>query len=212
MNCCQMKGLEDLFNESVAASELEQYRRKGPNKSTRLLADALQREGVAGLDLLDIGGGVGALQHQLLASGATRATDVDASRAYIEAARSEARRRGLAERVTFMHGNFVEAAPGIPPADIVTLDRVICCYPDMEDLVKASLAKARRLYGVVYPRDNWVSHQAAKLANLWFRLRRTPYRSYIHSSQAVEALVHSQGFRRVFYRQTLVWQIVVYRK
>src|SRR5947199_213845 len=85
------------------------------------------------------------------ADGASGATDVDASAAYLAAAREEAARQGHAERVAYHHGNFVDLAATLPPADIVTLDRVICCYHDMPALVERSSAKAARLYGLVYP-------------------------------------------------------------
>ena len=119
------------------------------------MIDALKKQGVSGVSLLDIGGGVGAIQHGLLAAGVQNATDVDASKAYLAAARQEANRRGIADRVDFQYGNFVEMADKIEPADVVTLDRVICCYPDMEKLVSLSVERARQLYGLVYPRDTW---------------------------------------------------------
>jgi magnesium-protoporphyrin O-methyltransferase len=212
MNCCQIQGLEDLFNEKLVSSELDQYHRKGPAKTTRLLVDAIRRQGIQGLKLLDIGGGIGAIQHLLVASGVQQATDVDASQSYIDAARGEAHRLGIASQVHFEHGNFVDIAPRLPAADIVTLDRVICCYPDMDELVKRSLEKANRLYGLVYPRDTWWARLGIRVLNLVFRLRRSPYRSYVHSSQAVEALIYSRGFTRQYYRQTLVWQVAVYGK
>ena len=108
-----------------------------------------------GATLLDIGGGVGVAQLDLLSAGLRSATDVDASSAYLDVAREEAQRRGYSERVSYRHGDLVALAPEIEPADIVTLDRVICCYHDMPALVRASAAKARRLYGLVYPHDAW---------------------------------------------------------
>src|SRR5512138_2760858 len=99
MPACQCQGIEDLFNDRTVRNELRTYRRKGPEKSTRMLIEALQREGVQGATLLDIGGGLGALQHGLLASGASSAVDVDASQSYILAAREEAARRGLQDRI-----------------------------------------------------------------------------------------------------------------
>ena len=127
--------------------------------------------GYTKMNLLDIGGGVGAIEHELLESGVQSATDVDASKAYLRAAREEAQRRGLAERVSYQHGNFVDLAAQVPDADIVTLDRVICCYDDMEKLVDLSAARARRFYGLVYPRDTWLARLAVKIINLFFRLR-----------------------------------------
>ena len=142
MNCCQCQGIEDLFNEQLVSKELTQYRIKGPEKTTRMMIDALKTGGIQGLSLLDIGGGVGAVQHELIEAGLKHAIDVDASKSYIHAAREEATRRGIADRVSFQHGNFVDLAAQITPADIVTLDRVVCCYPDMEKLVGLSAARA----------------------------------------------------------------------
>ncbi len=212
MNCCQCQGIEDMFNEEIVSRDLSRYRSKGPDKTTRVMIDALKKEGIQGLSLLDIGGGVGAIQHELLDAGLVNATDVDASQAYINAARAEAQRRGVAERVTFRHGNFVDVAAQIPPADVVTLDRVICCYPDMEKLVGLSAARARKLYSLVYPRDAWWIKIGLALMNFIFRLQRNPFRVFPHPTRAVEAMVRNNGLKRRFYHQTLVWQVVVYSR
>jgi magnesium-protoporphyrin O-methyltransferase len=212
MNCCQCQGIEDLFNEQLVARELTSYRLKGPNKTTRIMIEAIKKEGIQGLSLLDIGGGVGAVQYELISAGVQNAVDVDASRAYIKAASSEAQRRGLADRVSYHHGNFVDLAEQIPPADIVTLDRVICCYPDMEKLVGLSAARARRLYSLVYPRDAWWLKIGFAIMNFFFRLRRNPFRIFPHPTQAVEALIKSNGLTRRFYQQAGVWQVAVYSR
>jgi magnesium-protoporphyrin O-methyltransferase len=92
------------------------------------------------MTLLDIGGGLGGIQHALLAGGVVQATYVDASSAYMKAAREEAIRREIDEQITFLHGDFVDLAEEIPSAEIVTLDRVVCCYDDMQALVRLSAA------------------------------------------------------------------------
>ena len=212
MDCCQCQGIEEAFNDQFVNRELSKFRSKGPSKTTRILINALKGEGILGLSLLDIGGGVGAVQHELLEAGCQSATDVDASTAYLRAAREEAQRRGLAERVSYRHGNFVDLAAQVPEADIVTLDRVICCYPGMEALVELSAARARKLYGLVFPRETWWMKVGLAVMNFFFRLRRTPFRIFSHSSQAVEALLSRNGFKRRFYRRTLAWQVVVYSR
>ena len=83
----------------LAASQLRKYREKGPIASTRTLIDALKAVGVEGATLLDIGGGIGAIQHELLAAGVAHATSVDASAPYLGAAREESDRRGQGDRV-----------------------------------------------------------------------------------------------------------------
>jgi 2-polyprenyl-3-methyl-5-hydroxy-6-metoxy-1,4-benzoquinol methylase len=105
-----MRDFGDFYNARKAASELRRYRRKGPIPSTRMLINALKTEGVEGATVIDIGGGIGAVQHELLAAGAAHLTSVDASDAYIQTAREESRRRGLSGRVTYHHGDFLELA------------------------------------------------------------------------------------------------------
>src|SRR3972149_2862417 len=120
MSCAQCQGIERMFDRRAAERELRQYRAAGPGGTTRLLIDALKAEGVAGLTLLDIGGGVGAIQHELLRAGVRSPTSVDASSAYLDAARAEVARRGDADRVVCHHGDFVDVAPRIEPQDIAT--------------------------------------------------------------------------------------------
>jgi hypothetical protein len=211
MNCCgQCAGIERLFDDRLVQGELRDYRKHGPASTTRMLLDALRSQGVAGLSLLDIGGGVGAIQHDLLAAGASHAVHVDAAAAYLHVSQLEAERRGHAERVTYLHGNFVDLAPQIPPVDVVTLDRVLCCYHDMEALVRLSVARARRYYGLVFPHHAWWQRVGRPIFNSYFRLVRNPYRFYLHATPAVEALIAAPGFQRVYYRRTLFWQVVLY--
>jgi len=212
MNCCQCQGIEELFSRQLVSKELASYRAKGPNKTTHFLINALKVESIQGSSLLDIGGGLGAIQHELLDAGVQNAMDVDASQAYLDAAQEEAQRRGFTERINFQHGNFVDLASLIPPADIVTLDRVICCYPDMEKLVSLSVARARKLYGLVYPRDVWWVKIGIKVMNFIFRLQKNPFRTFTHSTRAVETIVKDTGFKHRFYRHTLVWQVVVFMR
>jgi 2-polyprenyl-3-methyl-5-hydroxy-6-metoxy-1,4-benzoquinol methylase len=212
MNCCQCQGIEELFNENYVTRELSQYRAKGPDKTTRMLVDALLETDIQGLTLLDIGGGVGAIQHELLKAGVLSAMSVEASPAYSAAARTEAQRMELADRISQRLGDFVDLAEEIAPADIVTLDRVICCYDDMARLVSLSAARARRRYGLVYPRDVWWVKIGLALGNFFLKLRRSHYRAFAHPAHAVEALLNKNGFRRTSYHHTLIWQVVVYTR
>lgn len=212
MNCCQCQGIEEVFSQPFVTKELSRYRDKGPIKTTRMLIDAIKAEGVDGLTLLDIGGGVGAVEHELLDAGVNCATDVDASQAYINAARDEAQRKGYVEKVSYHYGNFVELAEDIGPADIVTLDRVICCFDDMERLVGLSAERARKLYGLVYPRDTWLMKIGIAIMNFFLLLRRSPYRSYLYQTKAVEAILRNNGFKRRSFSQTMAWQVAVYAR
>jgi 2-polyprenyl-3-methyl-5-hydroxy-6-metoxy-1,4-benzoquinol methylase len=212
MTCCSHECFESTFNERHAAKQLKNYRRRGPEATTRLLVDALRAEGVRDASLLDVGAGIGIVHHELLADGARSAVHVDASRPQMRAAREEAARRGHAERVTFVDGDFTQLADGIDDADIVTLDRVICCYPDVERLVAASASKAKRLYGAVFPRERWAVKAMSALGNLMWRIRGNPFRSYIHSTTAIDAAVRRQGLTLRSAVDTLVWRVAVYAR
>ena len=212
MNCCQCEGIEREFDAAEAAAMLKEYQEQGLRGTTRMLVDALKAEGVEGAELLDIGGGIGGIQHALLAAGATRAVHIDASSAYLQSARAEADRLGLGERIRFQHGDFVTLAPEVAPADVVTLDRVICCYHDMPGLVGRSVERTRRLYGLVYPRDGWWIRLGMRAGNLGLRFSRSPFRIFNHPTAAVDGLVRSHGFQRRVHRQTWLWQVVVYAR
>ena len=129
MTCCQCQGIEQMFDDRMARRQLRHYRRKGPAKATRRLLEAIAAGGIGGRTFIDIGGGVGAIQHDLMGRGAASGTSADASPAYLAAARTEAEARGYANRMRYVDGDFVEQAGELEAADIVTLDRVVCCYP-----------------------------------------------------------------------------------
>ena len=157
MSCCSCEGIERQFGSRVAERELRRFRRRGPIRSTRLLLSEITGmvARVPSATLLDIGGGIGAIHHVLLDAGVREATQVDISSEYLNAARREATARGHIDRVRFIRGDVVELGPTLPSADVVTLDRVICCYPDMERLVSCAAEKTRDLLGAVFPRDVW---------------------------------------------------------
>ena len=210
-NQCPCGGA-NVFGKRQASGQLKRYRKKGPDKTTRLLLDALTAEGVEGLSLLDIGGGIGVIALELFKTGVTAATEVEASPAFIPLAQAEATQQGVSDRVAVREGDFVALAAGIPTAGIVTLDRVICCYPDMPALVGQSAAKAAKLYGVVYPRDTWWVRALGTLANRVLPLLRNPLRLYIHPTAAVDALIRDNGLAQRFHRDAGYWQVVVYAR
>lgn len=210
--CCSTRAIADQFGRETAQEELQRYRGDGPLPTTRALLDALVRQGIADAELLDIGAGIGAIHHALLDRGAIRATHVDISPDYVDAARVESARRGQADRVRFVIGDFVEVAATIDAADVVTLDRVICCFPDMERLVARSAEKARRLYGAVYPRDRWWTRVGIVTMNVMKRLRRSAFRSYLHSPEAIDILLRRLGLERRSVQRTWFWEVVVYRR
>ena len=208
--CCP--GADEFFNHRLASRELRKYRRRGPRRSSRKLIDALVAEGVEACTLLDIGGGVGAIQHALFEAGAASAVSVDASVEYMRAAQREALRMGNRTHTSMYHGDFVDLAGKIARADIVTLDRVLCCYEDAARLVAASAAKSKLLYGLVYPRGSPLSRLGISLFNGLCWLSRKKFRTYYHRPSRIRSLLASLGFSEAHSAKTLIWRIQVYKR
>jgi magnesium-protoporphyrin O-methyltransferase len=211
-DCCRTD-YDALFNDRAARRELSAYRRKGAGGTTARLLSAIRESGaVSGASVLDIGGGVGVIGSELLEAGASALTDVDYSRAYLAAARSEVERRGHGDRATFVHGDFVRVADAIEPADVVTLDRVLCCYVDWVSLVDRSVERARQLYGLVYPVDRWWMRLSVGIIRGVTRLfgQVAPFR--VHPERAVDARIRAAGFEPILEKRGFAWQTVLYRR
>ncbi len=208
-HCCAANA---QFDPRVAKRDLNNYRRKGPSTSTRQLLTAMRQAGVTGVSVLDIGGGIGTIAHELLEAGAARATLVDASAAYLTAARDEAERRGSNARLHLVSGDFTSLSPDIENADVVTLDKVVCCYPDMERLLEASAAHAARLLGIVYPRDAWWMRLITRVINVMFALKRSAFRVYIFSNAAIDDTIRRAGLTPRFQRHGVPWVVALYER
>jgi magnesium-protoporphyrin O-methyltransferase len=135
---------------------------------------------------------------------------VDASPAFVRLARGEAARRGFADRTSGRVGDFVALAAEVGAADIVTLDRVVCCYSDVASLMEATASHARRVVGLVYPRVTWWLRLGATVANALLPLLRRTSIIYVHPDVAVDRPLRSAGFRRQLVKRTLVWQVALY--
>ena len=214
MPCCGGSRFESAaslqFNDEKVAGELKRYRANGLGVTTRLLADGIARSGTLSGSVLDVGSGLGSLTLALLERGATSAVAVDASAAYVAAARGEAARQGRTGTIRFVHADFVEAASGIEAARIVTLDRVVCCYPSFEPLVEAALARAEHCLALSYPRDVWYVRAGMGLENGRRRLARNPFRTFVHPAAAIESIIGRAGFRLASRRTTWMWSADVY--
>lgn len=203
-------GCPNTFSTKEAEADLKRYRQHGPDSTTQALIDAIVAEGVEGATLLDIGGGIGAIQLGLLDAGAARAASVDATDAYVTVARAEAERRGYGDRTTARFGDFAEIASEIEPADIVTLDRVVCCDPDLAGLLGGAAERALRMVGLVYPRDTWWNRIAARGLAAVGWITRDSTRWYLHGSPAIDATLRGAGFERRDVDRSLIWQVALY--
>jgi 2-polyprenyl-3-methyl-5-hydroxy-6-metoxy-1,4-benzoquinol methylase len=184
-----------FFSRRVAGIDARRYRRRGLPSSARDLV-ALAGD-VSGATVLDVGGGLGTLGLELLERGAARATTVELSAGYEDAAAALLAEHHLAERVERRVGDFVQEAGLVEPHDLVVLHRVVCCYPDADSLVRRAAEHARGRLLLTYPRDRALSRLAARVVNLWLRITGCGFRTYAHPASTIVAAAEGAGLTLV---------------
>jgi 2-polyprenyl-3-methyl-5-hydroxy-6-metoxy-1,4-benzoquinol methylase len=213
MECCHGSDNDRFFDARFVRRELKRYRRRGPGPSTRELLRAIESTATPpGSTLLDVGGGVGAIHHRLLEHGFARATQVDASGAYLAAAAEETERRGHTHRVVFRRGDFHALAAELPQADVVTLDRVVCCDSDYASMLGEAAAHARRLVAFSYPRPRFITKIVVLGGNALRALSGGSFRTYLHPPDRMAAVLERNGLRRRWAGGTFVWAAEVFER
>lgn len=208
MSCCAPpRGYERMFGARTARRDAKRYRRKGLDDTARVIADFLGRRGLEGVTVLEIGGGAGALEVELLRAGAERAVNVELSPYYEETARELWRETGVADRAEFQVADVAVDGQEVEPADAVVMHRVVCCYPDYEALVGAAAGRARRYLVMSFPRERMLVRAGLGAVNVVARLLRWEYRSYVHPVAGILAAAERHGLRSTLEHRGLVWQV-----
>jgi len=213
MACCTGYCVaEAQFDGKVAEHDLRRYRRRGADVTTRLLLEALRRQPLEGRRLLDVGGGIGVISAELADTGVASVTMVEASPAYLEVARREVGSRYGSRPTQFILGDFAIIADTLPQADVVTLDRVVCCYADGEALLRKEAERTLHLFAFTYPRDRWYIRMMIALENFWRRLTGKEFRAFVHAPERMRVVLDTAGLVRATRRETLVWTFDLYRR
>jgi SAM-dependent methyltransferase len=207
--CCNPTDYRRLFSRKYARRDARRFRRRGLRGTSR---DLVELAGdVRGASVLDIGGGVGAIELELLAAGARRATNVELSGGYEEAAAELIAERGLETRVDRRVGDFVTAE--IEPHDVVVMHRVVCCYPDADALIGAAADHARQLLLLTYPQDGPLLRLGFRAINLWLRLSGCGFRTYVHPVARIAAVAEEHGLRLESRKPAdRLWESAAYRR
>ena len=207
MSCCPPKGLTTVFSKRAARRDAKRYCRDGLDDTAEEMVDFLREHGVEGASVLEIGGGVGAIQLELLKAGAARATNVELSPEYEEIAGQLMRERGVAEQVERRLGDVVQEPELAGPADAVVMHRVVCCYPDYDALVGAASERARRYLVMSFPRPRRLIRIWMGAVNVAARLLRWEYRTWMHAPQALLAAAERRGLSLAEESRGRIWQI-----
>lgn len=210
-DCCNPSGHRDFFNQKEARRSLRRYQRKGIDKMAGGMVDYISSRGLADRTILEAGGGIGAIQIELLKAGAARTTNVELSSGYENVAAELLEQESLSDRVERHVGDFTELASGLQ-ADDVVMNRVICCYPFLDRLMGAALAASRRFVAATFPRDHLGERIAVSLANTYCRVRGVDFRSFIHPPEEIERTATTAGFDVAFRDRSLMWNAVVFER
>jgi len=164
------------------------------------------------MSLLDIGSGIGSIIFELFEAGIKEAQYIDISKPYTAIFREEIEKRSLSEKVDVKTGDFTDNCPSVKSADIVTLDKVICCYPDFEQLVSSSIQKCKKYYAYVIPIDTWwvklFHYSAGKIG----KILGNQFETFIHPTGEIEKMVINHNFKKIYRKQRREWLTVVFEK
>lgn len=204
---CDPRGCEQFFSSGFARRRAERYRRRGLERTAARMVEFLEQRGIADATVLEIGGGVGEIQIELLRRGAARAVNLELSPAYETEAGRLLRAAGLQGRAERRLHDIAVDGDGVEPADVVVLHRVVCCYSDYERLLATAADHARRLLVFSYPSYNAVARLAIGAENLTFRLRRMQFRAFAHPPARMLAVLRDRGLHPTLIHRGVGWQV-----
>jgi SAM-dependent methyltransferase len=191
--CCDPTDYRRLFSRKSAARDARRFRRRGLTGTARALVELAGE--VSGATVLDVGGGIGAIELVLLAAGAERATNVEISGGYEEHATALLAERGLADRVDRRVADFVTEGAAVEPHDLVVLHRVVCCYPDVDALMTAAADHALTRLVLTYPQERLPIRLGLRVINLWLRVSGCGFRTYVHPVARILGAAEARGLR-----------------
>jgi cyclopropane fatty-acyl-phospholipid synthase-like methyltransferase len=206
-NCCDPRGCDAFFGERFARRVAKRYRARGLDRTARHIVDFLAERGIEGATVLEVGGGVGEIQIELLKRGARRAVNLELSGAYEREARALLDEAGLGDRVERRMVDIAVAPESVERADAVVLNRVVCCYPDYERLLGAAADRAGRLLVFSYPRRNPMTRFFVGAQNLAFRVMRREFRTFAHPPARMVEVLAARGLRPAYGEKQAVWQV-----
>jgi SAM-dependent methyltransferase len=168
--------------------------------------------GLAGARVLEIGGGVGTIQSELLEAGAARGEVVEIVDAWEPFARELAREKGLDERTSFRVADVLDEPASVEPADVVVMNRVVCCSPDGVRLTAAAAQLARRTLVFSFPRDVFWVRAGLRVVNAGLRLMRRSFRVFVHPRDALLQAAQAEGLVVAETGGGAIWEFATLRR
>jgi 2-polyprenyl-3-methyl-5-hydroxy-6-metoxy-1,4-benzoquinol methylase len=207
-DCCDPGGYEATFSEAFARRRARRYRRRGPTRVERRLVGFLIDQGIEGATILEIGGGVGEVQVELLRAGAARVTNLEISPSYEAEARQLLETTGFSGRVDRRIIDIAAAPDEVEPADVVVLNRVVCCYENYPALLAAAGSHSRRLLVFSHPPRSALLRALFAWDNVVRRLRRNDFRGFVHPPEAMLRVLEAEGLAVQARHHSWDWDVV----
>jgi 16S rRNA G966 N2-methylase RsmD len=211
-DCCNRTGYQTVFSDRFARRVARIYRKRGLDPTQRRMVSFLTDRGIKDASVLEIGGGVGEMQIELLSRGASEATNLEISRSYETQAAALLGRSGMTDRVRRRFVDIATSPDEVEPADVVVLHRVVCCYPDYERLLSAAASHAKRLLVYSHPPRNLLSRMMIGCENLLRRLRGNDFRAFVHPPAAMIKAAQAQGLSVSYRHRGMPWTIVGFER
>jgi magnesium-protoporphyrin O-methyltransferase len=169
-------------------------------------------DNLAGARVLEIGGGIGTIQAELLEAGAGLGEVVELVAAWEPYARELAREKGQADRTTFRVADVLEDPEAVDRADIVVLNRVVCCSPDGVALAGTAARLARRTLVLSFPRHAFWVRSGLAMLNVGLALMRRSFRVFVHQPAALVAAAEAEGLQLTDSGRGALWEFAALRR
>jgi 2-polyprenyl-3-methyl-5-hydroxy-6-metoxy-1,4-benzoquinol methylase len=211
MDCCQrtIQGTDKFFSKT-SRKYLKSFRKKGLAKEQKYLIEGITSVAVRDKTILEIGCGVGGLHLTLLKEGAHSAVGIDIAQGMLDGAKNLSKELGMEARTEYILGDFVQLNGKITDADITVLDKVVCCYENVDVLLDKSLAKTRNIYALSFPKSNTLIKFFFFIPITVGKLLKWQFRPYWHEWDAVVKRIESAGFKQTYNNATLFWDVRVF--
>jgi magnesium-protoporphyrin O-methyltransferase len=205
-SCCSSESL-DIFNERGARRALRRYLRKGLGGSdARQIASWAEEGGLDGATVVEVGGGIGQIQVELIRRGASAGRVVEVVPAYEASAAALAEATNVRDRTSFIVADLLAEPGSVEPADVVVLRRVVCCTPDGPALLGEAAGIASRTVLASYPRDGMTVRALVRLENLTLAFMRKRFRVFLHTPEELERAAARRGLRKARVSRGIVWE------
>ncbi len=208
-HCC---GADLFFNKKTAAKEYRKYLKKGPSRVTAKIIEQLDSQNVGGKSMVDVGGGIGALQWWFLQKGGNKTTDIDASSGYLKQAENHASKNGWQDKTHFIMGDCTDVYKEIEDPHFITLDKVVCCYPNYKEILELTCEKSTGHISLSYPMDGIISQTLRWFGDLYFRLVKNPYRPFVHPVKDIRNVFAERGYQRIAHDLAFPWHVETYAR